>query len=175
MNILLIVTGSISAYKAPSIANGLRKAGNEVKVVLTDSSQKFITKLSFSSQGLKTYTDKDDWDYEGVLHIELKDWSDYILVAPCSANTLAKVSNGYADNLATNILRAKSYNKVFSLAMNTDMYTNTITYEQAKKIKYRDNRNHFIKPDTKLLACGVEGIGALPSTKRIIEFMKELV
>jgi len=73
MKILLIVTGSISTYKAPSIANGLRNANHEVKVVLTDSAQKFITKLSFASQGFETYTDKDNWDYNGVLRIDLKD------------------------------------------------------------------------------------------------------
>jgi phosphopantothenoylcysteine decarboxylase/phosphopantothenate--cysteine ligase len=172
MKILLIVTGSVSAYKAPSIANGLRNSGNDVKIVLTGSAQKFITKLSFSSQGFETYVDKDDWDYNGVLHIELKDWSDYILIAPCTANTLAKVANGCADNLATNVIRAKSHNLIFSLAMNTDMYTNIITSEHVGKIKERDERNYFITPETKILACGVEGIGALPKTRTIVNFIK---
>ncbi len=169
MNILLIVTGSISAYKAPSIANGLKTSGHNIKVVLTKSALKFITKLSFSAQGHKTYTDEDDWEYEGVLHIDLKDWADTVLVAPCTANTLAKISNGIADNLATNVLRANEGNNIFALAMNADMYIHYITKHQIKILE--NTSNFFIEPRTKKLACGVEGIGALASTKTIIEFI----
>jgi len=174
MKILLIVTGSISAYKAPSIANGLRNTGHEVKIILTKSAQKFITKLSFTSQGFETYTDENDWDYNGVLHIDLKDWADYILIAPCTANTLAKISNGIADNLATSVLRARSKNIVISLAMNTDMYNHKITDEQKERIRNRELSIYFIEPVTKKLACSVDGIGALPGTRTIVEFMDKL-
>jgi len=158
MKNLLIVTGSISAYKAPSIANGLRNSGNEVKVVLTDSAQKFITKLSFSSQGFETYTDEDDW----------------ALVAPCTANTLAKIANGIADNLASSILRARYEKNVFSLAMNTDMYENPVTEEHIMRIRERSLGNYFIQPESKKLACGVDGIGALPSTRTIVSYVNDL-
>jgi len=174
MKILLIVTGSISAYKAPSIANGLRNSGNDVKVVLTESAQKFITKLSFSSQGFETYTDENDWKYEGVLHIDLKDWADWVLVAPCTANTLAKMANGIADNLASSILRARHKKNAFSLAMNTDMYENPVTEEHIVRIRERSLANYFIQPESKKLACGVQGIGALPSTRTIVSFANDL-
>ena len=103
-NILLCVSGSVSAYKAPSIANALSSNGHSVKVVLTSSALKFITKLSFSSQGYDVYVDEDDFATAGVLHISLIGWADKVLVAPMSANTLAKVSMGLADNLLSSAL-----------------------------------------------------------------------
>ncbi len=172
--ILLIVTGSISAYKAPSIANALRAEGNEVKVVLTNSALKFITKLSFSAQGFETYTDEDDWNSERVLHIDLQQWADKVIIAPCSANTLAKIANGLANNLATNILRAQNKNKplFISLAMNTNMYNNEITIKHKLTVKEYFNVL-FIEPETKMLACGDVGIGALPNIKEIVLKIKE--
>jgi phosphopantothenoylcysteine synthetase/decarboxylase len=174
MNVLLIVSGSISAYKSPSIANGLRNTGNEVKIVLTKNAQKFITKLSFNSQGFETYIDEDEWINNNVLHIDLKDWADYILIAPCTANTLAKIANGIADNLASSILRARSKNIVISLAMNTDMYNNKITTKQIFEIEDIENNIKFITPISKKLACGIDGIGALPNTRDIVSYMNNL-
>ena len=171
--ILLIVTGSISAYKSPSIANALRSEGNEVIVVLTKSALKFITKLSFSSQGFETYTDEDDWNSDRVLHIDLQKWADKVLIAPCSANTLAKISNGLADNLATNILRAQVKSKplYIALAMNTEMYLKPITKKQTLEIE--ENFNVFlIEPQSKVLACGDEGIGALAKISEIVLSLK---
>jgi len=167
--ILLIVTGSISAYKAPSIANALRTEGNEVKIVLTNSALKFITKLSFSAQGFETYTDEDDWNSNRVLHIDLQQWADKVLIAPCSANTLAKISNGLADNLATNILRAQPKQKplYIALAMNTEMYLKEITKRQILNIG-EDFNVYFIEPQSKVLACGDEGIGALANISEIL-------
>jgi len=165
-----MVTGSISAYKAPSLANGFRATGNEVKVVLTKSAQKFITKLSFSSQGFETFTDEDDWQSNRVLHIDLQQWADKVLIAPCTANTLAKIAHGLADNLASNILRAQPKEKplFIALAMNTWMYEHIITDEhKSKVIKYFNV--DFIPPQVKILACGDKGIGALASTKTIVE------
>ena len=174
MKILLIVTGSISAYKSPSIANGLRNTSNEVKVILTKSALKFITKLSFSCQGFETYTDEDDWKGERVLHIDLQKWAEKILIAPCSANTLAKIANGFADNLASNSLRATPKQKkvLISLSMNTEMYNHDITFAHKCKVKKFLNAE-FIEPQIKTLACGDKGIGALSDTKKIIEISNE--
>jgi len=172
-NILLIVTGSISAYKAPNIANALRKKGNDVKIILTKSAQKFITKLSFSSQGFKTYTDEDDWNSDRVLHIDLIKWSDIVLIAPCTANTLAKFANGFADNLATNTLRAVSADKhiYICLSMNTEMYNSKITKEQKILVNFNYMYTYFIPPVSKTLACGDYGDGALADTKTIVDIV----
>jgi phosphopantothenoylcysteine decarboxylase/phosphopantothenate--cysteine ligase len=178
MKILLIVTGSISAYKAPSIANGLRNTGNEVKVILTKHAKQFIGKISFTGQGFEVYEDEFGHDlggsFAGVTHIELKDWADYILIAPCTANTLAKVACGIADNLCTSVLRARSKNIVISLAMNTDMYTRKITRNNMEMVNEEYKNVKFIEPITKKLACGVDGMGALPGTRTIVEFMNNL-
>jgi len=178
MKILLIVTGSISAYKAPSIANGLRNTGNEVKVILTKHAKQFIGKISFTGQGFEVFEDEFGHDlggsFAGVKHIELKDWADWVLIAPCTANTLAKMANGIADNLASSVLRARSKNIVISLAMNTDMYNHRTTDESKDKIESDELRIYFIKPTIKKLACGVDGIGALPNTRTIVEFMNNL-
>jgi phosphopantothenoylcysteine decarboxylase/phosphopantothenate--cysteine ligase len=178
MKILLIVTGSISAYKAPSIANGLRNTGNEVKVILTKHAKKFIGKITFTGQGFEVYEDEFGHDlggsFAGVTHIELKDWADWILIAPCTANTMAKMANGIADNLASSVLRARSKNIVISLAMNTDMYNHRTTDKCKYKIESDEHCIYFIKPVTKKLACGVDGIGALPNTRAIVEYMNNL-
>ena len=172
--ILLIITGSISAYKGPSIANALRGQGYEVTIVLTKAALKFITKLSFSSQGFKTYTDEDDWIGERVLHIDLAKKNEKFLIAPCTANTLAKISNGFADNLATNIIRAIPNNKklYIALAMNTEMYKRKTTKKTIKKLKKEFINVKFIKPESKKLACGDIGIGALA---KIDNILKEII
>ena len=143
-------------------------------MVLTNSALKFITKLSFSAQGFETYTDEDDWNSDRVLHIDLQQWADKVLIAPCSANTLAKIANGLADNLATNIIRAQNENKplFISLAMNSDMYNNKITKKHILTIKEYFIVS-FIEPQTKMLACGDIGIGALPNVKEIVLKIKE--
>lgn len=175
-NILLCVTGSISAYKTPSIANALKKNGYDVKVVLTNSSLKFIGKMSFTGQGYDTYVDSDEDKENNVLHIELIQWADEVLIAPLSAETLMKIAHGSADNLLTSILRAFPFNsdkKLFvAPAMNTDMYLHPVTDENLNKIKsfFQNDKNFsIIEPVEKKLACGVTGIGALASIKDIIE------
>ena len=167
--ILLCVSGSISAYKSPSIANALASQGHSVKVILTNSAKEFITKLSFSSQGFKTYDDQDDFNSDGVLHIELIRWADTVLVAPMSANTLAKISGGFADNLLTTSLRAADWKKqklVFCPAMNTNMFLHPITQMQMDILKTWGGKE--IVPVSKKLACGEYGIGALAPISDIL-------
>lgn len=177
MNILLCVTGSISAYKTPSIANALVKSGHSVKVILTSSALKFIGKMSFTAQGFDTYIDKDEDNTNNVLHIDLITWSDTVLVAPLSANTLSKVANGITDSLLTSVLRAFPFNSdkklILAPAMNTDMYTHPITSIHMNTIKQffpSNSKDNFliISPVEKKLACGVIGIGALAPINDII-------
>ncbi len=171
MNILLIITGSISAYKSVSLANMIRQNGDNVKVVLTKSALQFIPKLSFSSQGIETYIDEDEWNNpNNVLHIELSQWCDICLIAPLTANTLGKIVNGIADNLATCCLIALNKNKqiIIAPAMNTNMYENVVVQNNFKKIIEYFPTIKIVEPATKLLACGVEGKGALANLSDIL-------
>lgn len=168
MNIVLIVSGSISAYKAPDIANALRHKGHEVRVVLTEAASKFITPLAFRGQRFDTFTDNDEWTYQnGVLHVELAQWADSILVAPATANTVAKIANGITDNLALSVIRAFKGMVYVAPAMNTVMYDNSI--EMISKLR-NEYKVMVIPPQSKLLACGVYGIGALAGTVTIVDF-----
>lgn len=174
--ILLIVTGSISAYKSISIANTLRKNGNEVKVVLTKSALNFAPKIVFSSQGHPTFVDEDEWvNVTNVLHIELTQWCDEILVAPMSANTLAKFSNGISDNLATCCLLALPKDKriVLCPAMNTHMLENNLTKRNLKNLLEINDKIEIVESVVKTLACGVTGNGALASIEEICKNFKK--
>jgi hypothetical protein len=165
MNILLIVTGSISAYKAVDLANSFRIREHNVKIILTDSAQKFITKLAFSGQRHEVYTTDDEWSYsKGVLHIDLAHWADTILLAPATLNTLAKYVNFLSDNLALSTLHAFKGLVYIAPSMNTTMY------ENSKELfdKLMTKNVHIIQPQVKLLACGDYGIGALADKQDII-------
>lgn len=172
MKIILGVCGSISAYKAPSIANALRKEGHEVKIILTDSATEFIGKMAFLGQGYETFLDKDEWNHKGVLHVELANESDIFLVAPMSCNTLAKFANGYADNLLMSSLKVfggSGKKIIFAPAMNTKMFLDAITQKNIEIIKEAYPNVVFVEPDSKLLACGENGIGALAKIEKILE------
>ncbi|MBP6087042.1 MAG: bifunctional 4'-phosphopantothenoylcysteine decarboxylase/phosphopantothenoylcysteine synthetase, partial [Pelolinea sp.] len=100
-NIILGVTGSIAAYKAADIASKLNQQGAEVKTILTPSALKFVNPLTFQSvTGLKAYTDEDLWGGEGhIVHVQIGHTTDLLIIAPASANTIAKLAHGIADNL----------------------------------------------------------------------------
>lgn len=170
MNILLIVTGSISAYKAVDIANSFRKRNHEVKVVLTEDAEKMIPKIAFSGQRFEVYTETDEWDYpQGVLHIDLVKWADTVLVAPATLNTIAKYYSFITDNLALSILSAFRGTIYFAPAMNSNMWENSQSL-----FDNLQNRNVFvIPPVSKLLACGDTGVGGLADKADIINSVLE--
>lgn len=166
--VLLIVTGSIAAYKAVDIANSLRGQGHSVKVVLTEAAKRFIPVITFKGQGFETYTDEDEWAWAqpGVLHIELaRNWADTVLVAPATANTLAKMRTGLTDNLATSCLRAFTGRVVVAPAMNTGMYENSAEIISA----LAERGVQFVNPVAKRLACGEIGNGGLAPTTDIVQ------
>lgn len=166
MNILLISTGSISAYKSVDLANSFRSRGHNVKVVLTEAAQKFITKMAFSGQRHDVYTDEDEWAYpNGVLHIDLARWADTIVVAPATLNTMAKYLAKITDNLALSVINAFRGMIYFAPAMNTVMYENGQEIFAAIK----KQNTHIISPQTKLLACGDTGIGGLANKENILQ------
>ena len=139
VNILLCCTGSVATIKLPTLLDQLRQLEDcKVKVVLTQNSRHFLEDLSsLGSLGDTVLTDEDEWrSWRGrgdpVLHIELRRWADLCLVAPLSANSLAKLSNGLADNLLTSTLRAWDLSRpvVVAPAMNTFMWEHPVTRQQ---------------------------------------------
>ena len=177
MNIILGVTGSIAAYKANDVLRGLLKNGHTVVVVLTSGALKFVKAENFMYLGAEeVYSPMDDFNttkqLDSVLHINLKDWADLILISPLSANTLAKFAHGECgDLLASIFLSAEAVPKILFPAMNTQMYNNTITKKNIEIVKSIQNL-FFHEPDSGELICGDEGTGKLPQTDYIVDFVE---
>lgn len=167
MKVLILVTGSISAYKAVDIANSLRYKGHEVKIACTKSALQFIPKITFTGQRYECYIDEDEWDssVSGVLHINLAKWADILLVAPATSNTIGKFVNGITDNLVLSIMRAYAGKIYIAPAMNTQMYHNSKIFLD----KLKDFNTVLLPTEEKLLACGDYGIGGLVDKKVIID------
>ncbi len=122
--ILLIISGGIAAYKSLEIIRLLKKKGCFVKTILTNNAKKFVTPLSVASLSQeKVYEDLFDHKSESEMdHISLSRWADLILIAPATANTMAKLSNGLADNLATTVVLASNKKTFIAPAMNVRMW-----------------------------------------------------
>ena len=173
MNILIAVSGSIAAYKAPDICRGLVNSGHKVKVVLSKGALEFVNPKVFNYLGVEnTYLPEDDFSHKGVLHIELSKWLDSFVLVPASANTLAKLSHGECPDLLTSIFLSLEPSKIRVLypAMNTFMYQNTITQENLNKLKTLP-KTYIIPPDSGVLACGDEGPGKMPDVRSIVEMV----
>ena len=169
MNILLIVSGGIAAYKSIDLCSSLVKQGNDVKVILTKNAENFVTQLPFQTLTKnRVYTSTfEEIDENEIQHIDLTKWADKIIVAPATANLISKFSNGIADDLASSLMLAvRDISRVYIVpAMNTFMYRNPIIQENMNKlIKLGFN---FIEPESGLLACGDVGEGKFPSIEKI--------
>lgn len=166
--IILGVTGSIAAYKAADIASKLTQAGAVVDVVLTESACKFVSPLTFQSvTGRKASTEVDLWGGEGhVVHVALGHKADLMIIAPVSANTLAKLANGLADNLLTVTALASSAPLILAPAMDGDMYGHPATQANVEKLKARGAV--FIGPASGHLASGLVGPGRMTEPGEII-------
>jgi phosphopantothenoylcysteine decarboxylase/phosphopantothenate--cysteine ligase len=171
-HLVLGVTGSIAAYKAADLASRLSKQGVIVNAVLTQAAEKLINPLTFQSvTGQKTYVEDDLWRCEGhVVHIDLGHSADLLLIAPASANTIAKLANGIADNLLSLIALAATCPIVIAPAMDGGMYANSAT--QAN-INILSNRNvQFIGPAEGHLASGLVGPGRMEDNEKIIQVLR---
>ena len=169
MNILLIVSGGIAAYKSIDLCSSLVKQGNDVKVILTKNAENFVTQLPFQTLTKnRVYTSTfEEIDEKEIQHIDLTKWADKIIVAPATANLISKFANGIADNLASSLMLAvRDVSRIYIVpAMNTFMYRNPIIKENMNKlIKLGFN---FVEPDSGLLACGDVGEGKFPSIEKI--------
>ncbi|KAH7885448.1 flavoprotein [Phlebopus sp. FC_14] len=177
-HILLITTGSVASIKAPLIVKELLKYSNvRVEVVSTNQSLAFFKTSDIIEGGARVWTDEDEWNGtykigDPILHIELRRWADIVLVAPCSANTLAKIAGGLCDNLVTSLLRALAPTTPTYIfpAMNTLMYEHPLTAEHLRVVREVVGYN-VVGPIGKTLACGDIGIGAMTEWKDIVNIV----
>lgn len=176
-NIVLGVTGSIAAYKAAEITSRLTKEGANVHVVMTADAQKFITALPFktlSRNPVETdlYGESEGWK---PTHIKLADEAHLLLIAPVTANVLAKMAHGLADDALTCIALALNPKTpvLVAPAMNGKMWLHPATQENVAKLKGRGVE--FIGPEEGMLSCGYEGIGRLFDPERIVQRALELL
>jgi len=174
MKILLGVTGGIAAYKSLELTRLCIKAGHEVQVVMTAGAKEFIQPLSF--QALSGHPVRDslfDANQEaGMGHIELARWADQIVIAPASAETLAKLRLGRADDLLTTVCLATDRPIMLAPAMNRLMWSNQATQENVELLKQRGFT--LLQPDSGEQACGEVGEGRMPEPQSIFEALQEL-
>ena len=173
--ITLAVTGSISAYKAADITSQLTKLGLEVKVLITPAARKFITPLTLqvlskNPVGLDVMIEEDP---QWIEHIDIGKETDIFLVAPASANTIAKLAMGLADNMVTSTALAlpQGTKKLLAPAMNTKMLEHPATQRNIKLLQ--DYGYQIIQPRHATLACGDQGSGALATVESIVKAVKE--
>ena len=172
--ILVAVTGSIAAVKAPILVSRLIKAGAEVKCVITQSATKLVSPLSLSTLSRnKCYQDKDQWadSQTKPLHIALAEWAELIIVAPLSATSLSKFTSGSADGLLASILLASQSQIVMAAAMNTSMWENQSVKKNWNYVKTID-QVITLEPSAGLLACDRVGNGKMVNLD-IIEMASE--
>ena len=166
--IVLGVSGGIAIYKVVDLVSKLRKKGAEIRVVMTENAAKFVSPLLFAEiSGHKAAVSMwDGRDEFNVEHIALANWGDVLLLAPATANILAKMTYGLADDLLSTVLLAAPCPKIVCPAMNTGMYENVAT--QANLALLRKRGVEIMEPGCGELACGTTGAGRLPEVPEII-------
>ena len=170
-HIVVGVTAGIAAYKAVELVSRLYKAGAEVKVVMTRNATKFVSPLVFGEiskhkVAVEMFENVQDWNVE---HIAYATWADAYVVAPATANMIAKMSNGIADDMLSTQLLATTSPVFVCPAMNSNMYTHPTVQENLTILRGRGV--HVLEPDSGLLACGVEGKGRLPDPQKIMDWV----
>ena len=185
MRILLGLTGSVATVLYEKIITELQTIA-PVTVILTESSKHFVS--SDFLRGCKVFTDENEWRWfdnksgefhniwekdDSVLHIKLRETYSAFVIAPCSMNTLAKITNGICDNLLTSVARAWDFNRPFIIApaANTLMYEHPLTEAQFET--FSSFGGYVVPAQSKMLACGTEGMGAMANIKDIVSALKE--
>jgi phosphopantothenoylcysteine decarboxylase / phosphopantothenate---cysteine ligase len=172
MNIVLGVSGGIAAYKAPELVRRLRDAGATVRVILTPNAARFVSPLALaavSDHGVIV----DQWGDPsggGVDHIELARWAELLFIAPATANVIAKLATGIADDALTTFALAHRASLVIAPAMNTYMLAHPTVAENIERLRRRGVS--IIEPVNGLLACGDEGAGKMPDVPELVEHIK---
>jgi phosphopantothenoylcysteine decarboxylase/phosphopantothenate--cysteine ligase len=173
--IIVAVCGGIAAYKVADLVSKLVQSGAGVSVVMTDAAQKFVTPLTFqalSARPVRTST----WelqDSSDPQHISLTERSDLLLVAPATADMLAKVAHGICDDLVSVMIAAAACPVVFAPAMNNRMWDNPIAQENVAKLK--SHGYSFIGPEAGWLACRNVGAGRMTEPAEIVERISEML
>ena len=175
MNVLLGVTGGIAAYKSANLASLLKKEGMEVNVVMTDAATEFVRPLTFETLSnnpvaVNIFDIKRAWEVE---HVSLAQKVDIAVLAPATANTIAKLACGIADNMLTTVFLALTCPIVVAPAMNTAMLENTATQVNLQILK--DRGFYLMQPGEGKLACGDEGAGRMPEPEEIAAFIREVL
>lgn len=173
--IILGVTASIAAYKACDIIRSLKEEGFEVTAVMTEEAKEFITPLTLASLTRnkvysRMFSDPEDWEIE---HISLADKADLILIAPATANIIAKLACGLGDDLLSSTILASRAPVVIAPAMNFKMFEHRLTQENIAKLKEIGYK--FIGPKNGKLADGRIGIGHLADTEEIVKEAKKIL
>jgi phosphopantothenoylcysteine decarboxylase / phosphopantothenate---cysteine ligase len=166
--ILLCVTGGIAVFKAAALTSKLVQKGAQVKVILSESAAKFVTPLTFQALSRnEVYMDTfDEKNPRVIAHIDLADWADLIIVAPATANTMAKIAAGMADNMITTTLLAATSPVWIAPAMNVHMYNHPAVKKNISLLN--EYGYQFIEPSEGYLACGYVGKGRLEEPEKIV-------
>ena len=172
-HVVLGVTGSIAAYKIAILASMLKKQKADVTVIMTQNATNFINPITFESlTGNKCLVDTFDRNFQhSVEHVSLAKQTDVFLIAPASANVIAKAAHGIADDMLTTTLLACQCPKVIAPAMNTRMYLNPIVQDNMKILEHYGMK--VITPATGYLACGDTGEGKMPEPELLMESIIE--
>ena len=172
--IVMGICGGIAAYKCCEITRSLIKKGHQVHCILTDSGSKFITPLTLQTlSGNPVHTKMFEPIQENKIeHISLADRADLILIAPATANIIAKVVHGICDDLLSTTICASKAKVSFAPSMNVNMWNNPITQKNIRSLV--DLEYGFIEPEEGMLACGYEGKGRLASLKTILDHIDKV-
>jgi len=175
--VLVGVGGGIAAYKICEVVSTLFKAGIEVRVILTRAATEFITPLTLATLSRHpAYTDTDFWQptHHRPLHIDLGEWADLLVIAPLTANTLAKLTHGIADNLLTNTVLASTCPILLAPAMNTDMWEQVAVQRNWQQL-FTDPRYHQTGTASGILACDRVGKGRMAEPAEIVTYINSLI
>jgi phosphopantothenoylcysteine decarboxylase/phosphopantothenate--cysteine ligase len=175
MKVLVGVTGGISAYKVPGVIRRLREAGHEVKTIATDAAFHVIPEETLAiATGEHIYTEKTWWEESGrVEHVSLARWADLVLVAPATADALARAAIGLGDDLLSATILAGAKKVLWAPAMNPEMWDNPATRRNVETLKSWGHS--FVGPSEGLMASAEEepGVGRLADEAEIVEAAKE--
>jgi phosphopantothenoylcysteine decarboxylase / phosphopantothenate---cysteine ligase len=175
--VLVGIGGGIAAYKVCQVISTLAKLGVEVRTIATDNAQRFITPLTLATLSRHpVYTDDLFWQPSQYrpLHIELGEWAELALIAPLTANIMAKLSHGLADNLLTSTVLASTSPILLAPAMNTDMWQQP-SVQRNWQVLQTDLRYHAVNPGTGILACDRVGMGRMAEPSEILTYLHSLL
>ncbi len=176
--ILIGITGGIAAYKTIELIRALTKAGHQVKTIVTKKGLDFVTPLTLKTiSGETVFLDNVDYASPEIEHISLSLWCDVYLIAPCSANTIAKIAHGIADNLLTSSVLSLPIKTPLLLcpAMNTRMWEKPVTINNLSLINKFYTNATIVPPREGELACGETGTGAMATNEEIIRTLLKVI